>query len=240
MASSNQRLKESMVNEAWQSFANHILRLSDKIVDYYEGDQKEASLEVCKKSMASCCEMEEEYMHRKFLVEQTSAVMSDEDNERAINDVYNEFKDQSKFNPRDGKDNQKYNNLLLVIRDAEKRVGQRGAGTSAAADDDEADEEQEEEEDGEDDDEEDEPQMTQVLVNTTDPITKLEMKDPVMSSKCKHSFERNSIMSLLKDKARVRCPTPGCGWITASDIVPNLELKRIIDERGARRQRKRK
>ncbi|KAF4521560.1 hypothetical protein B566_EDAN001280 [Ephemera danica] len=218
-SSSNQRLKESVVDEAWQSFANHILRLSDKIFDYYEGEQKEGLLEECKKNMISCCEMEEEYKNRKVLVEKTSAVMSEEDNERTTKDVYNEFKDNSKFHPKDGKKHQQYNNLLLVIKDAEKRVSQDNGGTSTSADDVKAGGKAEEnvgqdeiggEEDGE---AEGGLQMTNMLVNTLDPITKKEMKEPVMSNKC---------------------PTPGCGWITANDIVPNLELKRIIDERRER------
>jgi hypothetical protein len=50
----------------------------------------------------------------------------------------------------------------------------------------------------------DELRITGVEVLTVDPITKQTMTDPVRIKQCGHTFERSSIMSLLKNRRNIK------------------------------------
>ncbi|PNF31677.1 hypothetical protein B7P43_G15139 [Cryptotermes secundus] len=66
---------------------------------------------------------------------------------------------------------------------------------------------------------------------TVDPITKQRMTDPVRIKQCGHTFEKRSIMSLLKKRPHIRCPLPGCVQksIRATDLEEHHELKLQLD-----------
>lgn len=67
---------------------------------------------------------------------------------------------------------------------------------------------------------------------TVDPITKQRMTDPVCIKQCGHTFEKSSIMSLLKNRHHIRCPLPGClqKSIRATDLEEHRELKLQLDQ----------
>jgi len=50
----------------------------------------------------------------------------------------------------------------------------------------------------------DELAITDNQVLTVDPITKQMMTDPVRIKQCGHTFERSSIMSLLKNRTHIK------------------------------------
>ncbi|XP_021924448.1 E3 SUMO-protein ligase NSE2-like isoform X2 [Zootermopsis nevadensis] len=76
-------------------------------------------------------------------------------------------------------------------------------------------------------------------VLNVDPITKQMMTDPIRIKQCGHTFERSSIMSLLKNRRHIKCPLPGCvqKHVTVNDLEENRELKlqlgRALQAKGA-------
>ncbi|GIX84792.1 hypothetical protein CDAR_490411 [Caerostris darwini] len=73
----------------------------------------------------------------------------------------------------------------------------------------------------------DELQVTSTQESFKDPITKLPIKDPVLSNICNHSFERKTILEYLKKHHK--CPYSGCGSsLTGDDLIEDLALKRKL------------
>ena len=90
---------------------------------------------------------------------------------------------------------------------------------------------------GGDEDDDDDIQIQRTKTSTKCPLTLQEFKDPVTSSKCKHSFEASAIMEMIKNSKEivgaqpagrgkttggekgVRCPVPSCDhMLTKSDL----------------------
>ncbi|XP_054266912.1 E3 SUMO-protein ligase NSE2-like [Macrosteles quadrilineatus] len=64
-----------------------------------------------------------------------------------------------------------------------------------------------------------------------DPFTKLMMKDPVKNTLCSHSYEKESVLTMLKAKKEIRCPVVGCaykGFFNQHHLEPNREMLRQL------------
>lgn len=76
--------------------------------------------------------------------------------------------------------------------------------------------------------------VSQSQVNFICPLTQVEMDNPVKNKKCKHTYDKEAILNLIKTKQshkkKCRCPVVGCGNtnVTESDLVPDQLLKRRI------------
>lgn len=76
--------------------------------------------------------------------------------------------------------------------------------------------------------EDDDIAITTERINTKCPITLVDMKDPVSSSKCPHNYERTAILDMISHSEeptegrgpdvvpRMRCPVPGCNVVCSS------------------------
>lgn len=90
---------------------------------------------------------------------------------------------------------------------------------------------------GADEDDDDDIQIQRTKTSTKCPLTLQEFRDPVTSSKCKHSFEASAIMEMIKNSKElvgakpagrgkttggekaVRCPVPSCDhMLTKNDL----------------------
>ncbi|KAG4218539.1 hypothetical protein PC116_g32981, partial [Phytophthora cactorum] len=62
------------------------------------------------------------------------------------------------------------------------------------------------------------------------PLSMVVMKDPYTSTKCKHTFEKDSIVQFLRAQhGRARCPQTGCNKeVTISDFHPDPVMLRKI------------
>ncbi|KAJ9640475.1 hypothetical protein H2199_006014 [Coniosporium tulheliwenetii] len=85
-------------------------------------------------------------------------------------------------------------------------------------------------------------------ISTKCPLTLKEFVDPVTSRKCPHTFEREAILSLIRQAgsldrrrgvvAHVQCPVPGCSsLLTANDVAVDQLLVRKIRRIQQSRQR---
>ncbi|XP_024942717.1 E3 SUMO-protein ligase NSE2 isoform X2 [Cephus cinctus] len=75
-------------------------------------------------------------------------------------------------------------------------------------------------------------ELMQGTVNVIDPITKKRMVDP-MKNTCGHSYERESIIALLKSNKKMKCPVPGCrnkNSIEFSQLQPDIVLKTYLSQ----------
>ncbi|KAI1770338.1 zinc-finger of the MIZ type in Nse subunit-domain-containing protein [Hypoxylon cercidicola] len=71
------------------------------------------------------------------------------------------------------------------------------------------------------------------------PLSMVVMQDPYTSQKCKHTFEKNSIVQFLRGQpgGRARCPQTGCGKeISIKDFQPDPVMLRRIKRRLAAQQ----
>jgi hypothetical protein len=60
------------------------------------------------------------------------------------------------------------------------------------------------------DESDDDIQVARSKISTKCPLTLVEFKHPVMSTVCKHSFEKSAIEEMIGNKPRVQCPVGGC------------------------------
>ena len=74
------------------------------------------------------------------------------------------------------------------------------------------------------------------IIHTIDPITRLEMKDPVKNTLCGHTYEKSSILQIIKKNPKTKCPMAGCpnkNHVTENHLIlVNLKNSKDID--GAR------
>lgn len=71
-------------------------------------------------------------------------------------------------------------------------------------------------------------------INTMDPITRQEMTDPVKNTLCGHTYDRASILQIIKKNPRTKCPMAGCAnktpvnennLISDSDVLYEIQKK---------------
>jgi hypothetical protein len=60
------------------------------------------------------------------------------------------------------------------------------------------------------DESDDDVQIARAKISTKCPLTLQEFKDPVMSTVCKHTFEKSAIDEMIGRRAQVQCPVGGC------------------------------
>ncbi|KAK2722183.1 hypothetical protein QYM36_002664 [Artemia franciscana] len=74
--------------------------------------------------------------------------------------------------------------------------------------------------------------ITEAIVSTFDPITKQPMVDPVKGAKCGHTYERSSIIELIKRKPKgTRCPYVGCHEkLTLRDLQDDEQMKLYLSQ----------
>ena len=78
---------------------------------------------------------------------------------------------------------------------------------------------------------------SQTEVCTTCPITRLEMKDPLRSTKCGHSYSKAGITQWLQGRASRKCPIPGCNAvISMADLEADDDIE-LAQERNQRREK---
>ena len=65
---------------------------------------------------------------------------------------------------------------------------------------------------------------------TTDPITKLLLKNPVRHKRCNHVYDKDSIEDAMRMNNRLRCPYVGCNIknIKMTDLIEDRDLKRKL------------
>lgn len=92
------------------------------------------------------------------------------------------------------------------------------------------------------DDSDDDLAIAKETISTKCPLTLQEFRDPVTSTKCPHSFERDALMEMIDSPANavrsgtgrgavnaVQCPVPGCtSLLTKQDVQEDEGLKRRI------------
>lgn len=84
---------------------------------------------------------------------------------------------------------------------------------------------------------EDDLAVTGETIQIIDPYSKKEFSNPVKNSRCKHTYEREIIQSLMVKNKNTRCYWMGCNNrvpIGPEDLVPDDELKRHITRMKAR------
>jgi len=72
-------------------------------------------------------------------------------------------------------------------------------------------------------------------LSLVDPVTKRRMTVAVRHTKCGHVYDRSSVLSMIKQSARFRCPYMGCACkdpIKARNLEPALDYQREIDQRA--------
>lgn len=69
-----------------------------------------------------------------------------------------------------------------------------------------------------------------VLIVTIDPITKSMIKNPVRNKKCKHVYDKSSIVDAIQLKGLARCPYVGCSNknVKLADLVEDREMKQKL------------
>ncbi|KIW04289.1 uncharacterized protein PV09_04585 [Verruconis gallopava] len=87
----------------------------------------------------------------------------------------------------------------------------------------------------------DDVQISSTRISTKCPLTLREFVDPVMSTVCKHTFEKDAIVELIGNRPRTQCPVGGCSnHITKAQLAPNEKLlrkiRRIQQSRSRRRE----
>ena len=71
------------------------------------------------------------------------------------------------------------------------------------------------------------------VINTIDPITRLEMKDPVRNTLCGHTYERSSITQLISINPRQKCPMAGCANktpVSQNNLIVNSDVLKLIQQ----------
>lgn len=79
--------------------------------------------------------------------------------------------------------------------------------------------------------------VTEVAVQTIDPYSKKEFCNPVKNKHCKHSYEKEIILELIRTNPKRKCYWMGCNNripIKLQDLVPDDELKRYMTRLKAR------
>ncbi|KAI1374449.1 zinc-finger of the MIZ type in Nse subunit-domain-containing protein [Hypoxylon crocopeplum] len=93
--------------------------------------------------------------------------------------------------------------------------------------------------DGEADDEDDDLIVAEEHLDIHCPLSMTVMQDPYTSQKCKHTFEKDSIVQFLRAQpgGRARCPQTGCNKeVSISDFHPDpVMLRRIKRQQGTQR-----
>ncbi|XP_034253400.1 E3 SUMO-protein ligase MMS21-like [Thrips palmi] len=78
---------------------------------------------------------------------------------------------------------------------------------------------------------------TEESENYLDPISKTELVDPVISTKCRHRFSRKSIMEHLRGKSFAQCPIMGCSAkFSAEDFEDDLVTAQTLRRRQLNKQ----
>uniref|UniRef100_A0A9L0S6U7 E3 SUMO-protein ligase NSE2 n=1 Tax=Equus caballus TaxID=9796 RepID=A0A9L0S6U7_HORSE len=84
--------------------------------------------------------------------------------------------------------------------------------------------------------------VTQSQTNFICPITQMEMKKPVKSKVCGHTYEEEAIVRMIESKHRRKkkacCPKIGCSHtVKMSDLILDEALRRAIENHNKKKQR---
>ncbi|XP_077127330.1 E3 SUMO-protein ligase NSE2 [Ranitomeya variabilis] len=138
------------------------------------------------------------------------------------------YEDQQRKNTdEDLKKNDKFLQFEEQLRDLKKQLGVSQESSSPAFED-----------------EDEEIAVTQTIANFICPITQMEMENPVKNKVCGHSYEKDAIVRMIKNKHEkskyARCPKIGCDVVDMdiSDLVPDNALRRALDIHKKQRQTK--
>jgi len=81
--------------------------------------------------------------------------------------------------------------------------------------------------------------MSTSVMSTLDPITRKPMSDPVRNKKCGHTYEKSSILELMKQGRstanQTKCPMAGCpnkAPIRPGDLESDTNMKKAIAKRN--------
>ena len=75
------------------------------------------------------------------------------------------------------------------------------------------------------------------FINTIDPITRLEMKDPVKNTLCGHTYEKNSIQQIIKKNPKTKCPIAGCpnkNHVSQNHLILDSDVLQEIQKKNRR------
>ena len=75
------------------------------------------------------------------------------------------------------------------------------------------------------------------IIHTIDPITRLEMKDPVKNTLCGHTYEKSSILQIIKKNPKTKCPMAGCpnkNHVTENHLILDSDVLQEIQKKKKR------
>ena len=71
------------------------------------------------------------------------------------------------------------------------------------------------------------------VLNMIDPLSKVQIRNPVKNAKCSHIYEKESIESAIRANSKVRCAYLGCGNrapVKLTDLIVDDQLKNRINQ----------
>ncbi|XP_011162367.1 E3 SUMO-protein ligase NSE2 [Solenopsis invicta] len=78
--------------------------------------------------------------------------------------------------------------------------------------------------------------LTDSQVNVIDPITKTRMTNPVRNAVCGHTYDKESLVAMLRKNKNTRCPVVGCtslDYINLSQCRPDIAMKMYLEQNPA-------
>jgi hypothetical protein len=71
-------------------------------------------------------------------------------------------------------------------------------------------------------------------ISTKCPLTLMEFVDPITSTKCPHTFEKNAILEMIRGAPgrKVTCPVPGCRVVRSIQLIPFLYSSSMLTPRA--------
>ena len=73
------------------------------------------------------------------------------------------------------------------------------------------------------------------VVSTIDPITRKEMTDPVKNTLCGHTYERDSILQIIRKHPKTKCPNAGCpnsNPVNENHLIVNSDVLKLIQKKN--------
>ncbi|XP_059476540.1 E3 SUMO-protein ligase NSE2-like [Neocloeon triangulifer] len=206
---------QEVIDESLQKYILHISRVVGKLDQSGLTDEEKGHfLEKCQDVIGECCTLDLDHKRNLELLKEAENVFADESNTKTPDEIFEELKKQKKNKKKDEafNDHEIYKSVIEIVKEAREKAGLD-------------EEEMDQTEAGEDG-----LLVSEFQVSTVCPISRKKMTDPYKSKACKHTFDKESILALLKNKTNIRCPIGGCGHLVGKeDLVIDYQMRRHID-----------
>ncbi|CAB3362103.1 Hypothetical predicted protein [Cloeon dipterum] len=204
---------QDVVDESLQKFLSHLSRVTNKLdLSGLTDEEKEVFLEKCQSVIGDSCVMDMRHKRHKQLLKRTETLFADPENTKTPHEIFEELKKEDDAEEIDFESHDLYQNIKEIVKDTRTKIGLGNKDQSSSQN------------------EEDGLLMSDVHISTTCPISKQAMTDPYKSQKCGHTFDKNSIDSLMRLRPYIRCPIGGCGHhVSKADLVVDYQMRRHIE-----------